>query len=283
MKILVTGGNGYIGTRLQNALSSLSIHEVFVVESKVDLTKSSSVLNKLVLNADVIIHLAAKSRPDSEILLRNNIPSTLNLLEAIRTHGKKEIKIVFASSFAVYKPASNSSLIKETSPTEPRNAYGLSKLLCEQLIEAYCKFYNLRSLILRISNVYGPQAKINHTSVIANYLDSIRRNKSLVINGTGKQTRDFIFVDDVVDAIVKSIHHPTDSFDIFNICSSENTSMNDIVHKLSDISKKKLGFIYKKGGVDSDNFIGDHTKASRLLNWRPTTKLDQGLELVFKA
>lgn len=282
LRIGITGGNGFIGSHLTVLLKSKKINFSLFDNQKHSLFKKES-LKDFVKDKNIIFHLAASIRDDDEKMFKVNALGTGNLLRAMLDYGPKDNKIIFTSTFQVYEPQSNSLVINENSLIEPSSFHAVSKLTAEQLIEFYCRESKLKGIILRLSNVYGSGGKPFYNSVIATFLDLIKKEKPLVINGDGEQSRDFVFVDDVADALYKSISFNPQNCEIFNICSGKLASLNEIVNIFEKADDKKIKVTYNKDFIEKSYPLkGKFEKAKRTLNWIPRADFKIELEKIYR-
>lgn len=266
MKVAITGGHGFIGNAIVRKLKKRKISYTLLDQKKHNLLRPTS-LKSLISGKDVIIHLAAVNRGENQDIIKVNVLGTLSLLEAISEYSPNA-KIIFSSTFQVY--------LKES-------LYGLSKRLAEELIKHYAQKKLLQGTILRISNVYGPGGRPFYNSVIATFAHLIKNGKTLNINGDGSQKRDFIFVDDVAEAIVKAtLYKQQKSVEILDICSGKETILNEVIRIMSKVSRKKFKVVYnnavkeKPWPTSNKNF----RKAKSILGWQPTIKIPTGLKKV---
>ena len=265
MTIGITGGSGFLGQVVIKKLKDGKI-DFSLLES--DITNSD--LKNFVQGNDAIIHLAGVNRGEDNDIYKVNTLGTTRLLKACKNFAK-DTKIIFASSFQVY--------LKES-------FYGKTKKQAEEEIEEFVNKSDLKGTILRISNIYGPKGKPFYNSAIATFIYQIKNGGRVLINGDGEQKRDFIYVDDVSEAFVKALRFKqTGPFEIFDICSGKETSLNDILKMLKRVSGKKFEVIYKKSKNEKDwptkgkNF----EKAKKLLNWEPNIDIEEGLYKIFKS
>lgn len=294
MKIIVTGGAGFIGSNLVDSLISKG-YEVHIIDNlstgklenlnkqayfyNTDITSPN--INDIFkqIKPDVLFHLAAQVSVSESIKFplkdeKTNIQGTVNLLESCRNFNTK--KIIYSSSAAVYgMPIKNP--ISENHPTDPISHYGISKLTPEYYIKLYHHLYGLNYAILRYSNVYGPrQDFMGEGGVISIFLNKILKDDDVVIYGDGNQTRDFIYVKDVVKAniaAIKNTHNGT-----YNISTNKAVSLNELIDKISRI---KSSFIIPKYGNERLGDIRhsclDNSFAKSELGWEPTYTLTDGL------
>jgi UDP-glucose 4-epimerase len=274
MRIGVTGASGFIGGHLTNALQALpGIHVSALVRTRKNSPPTLKDLKNFVADKDVIYHLAGVNRGSDEDILQGNILGTLHLLLAIKTHGSPQTRIVFASSSQVYQQGKENDLIKESRATEPESLYGVSKKTAEDLI----RLSGLDHLILRLSNVYGPGCRPNYNSVIATFCDRTVRGLPLIIDGDGRQGRDFIFIDDVVQAMaLAGTGKQFKKRAVYNISSGRVSSLRQVIGNIKragenvnvEYQKTEGGYSY---GCDSSSFQKNY-------QWKPTTSLAAGIK-----
>jgi len=294
MKAIVTGGAGFIGSHLVEALACQGI-QVSVLDNLVSGDQRrihpNAVLNQMDIRSneakeliirekpDVLFHLAAQTDVQKSILDPKydadvNVYGTINLLEACREVG--DIKLIFASSSAVYGSLQRDR-ISEEDPVAPISYYGLSKLFAESYIRLFYQLYDIPYTILRFSNVYGPgQTPKGEGGVVAVFLERIYARKPLTVHGDGEQTRDFIYVKDVVSAMLAAIKRGDQ--ETAQVSSSNKSSINKLVSMLSRIHGEDLEVFHtsaKKGDIEHSCL--DNSKASLLLHWQPLKDLQGGL------
>lgn len=232
---------------------------------------------------DVIVHLAANtgvgpSVEDPAADMKNNVIGTFNMLEAARHHGVK--RFVFASSGA---PAGECEPpIHEEMPPHPVSPYGASKLAGEGYCSAYYRSFGVETVALRFSNVYGP-GSTHKSSVVAKFIKQALKGETLVIYGDGSQTRDFIYIDDLINALVLSATKEGIGGETFQIATSRETTLEEIteliLRVLSDygINKPKVEKTEHRLGDVKRNF-SDTTKAEEILRWACRSNLYEGLQ-----
>jgi len=294
-KILVTGGAGFIGYHLCKKLTSLTSHVTIYdnlssgkLENVKDVPKAKfvkgDILNlKQLCNqekADLIFHLAAQvvvpySMENPTEDFETNARGTLNVLEKAR---KDDSRLVFASSAAVYGNQAKLPTSEEYG-FHPFSCYGLSKVVGEEYCEMYASQYGLDVAILRFANVYGSRGH----GVISDFLDKLSRNpEKLEIIGTGLQSRDFVHVADVVDALVSAATCENAVGQTFNIGFGKTTKIIDLakmilkILNLSDKTVVSTTNVSWQGDINTIWF--DITKAKRELNWTPKIRLEDHLE-----
>ncbi|RLE72980.1 MAG: hypothetical protein DRJ45_00940, partial [Thermoprotei archaeon] len=228
---------------------------------------------------DIVIHLAALIDVRESVLNPNlyhdiNVNGTLNILDScIKNHVSK---IIFTSSAAVYGNPMYLP-IDEKHPLNPLSPYGASKAASELYISAYHYSYNIDAVIFRLFNVYGYGQSSKYAGVIKIFMENALKNRPLEIFGDGFQTRDFIYVEDVIDAIVKSMKMDID-FNIFNIGSGKSLSINSLAKIFSKILDRELKIIHSKPRKgDIRHSYANIDKAKKILGWVPKTSIEDGL------
>mgnify|MGYP002624156123 CR=1 FL=1 len=296
MKILVTGGAGFIGSHVVDRLIQEG-NEVVVVDNlstgkrkhvnkkavfyKMDI--QSKRIDKVLRNERprVLIHLAAQmnvrhSTENPQFDAQVNILGTINLLEHAVRHGVR--KVTFASSGGAIYGEQEVFPAPENHRTEPVSPYGISKLAGEKYLAYFANATGLRFVALRLANVYGPrQDSDGEAGVVAIFTKKMLQNEQPIINGTGKQTRDFIYVDDVVEAILVTLGEDVQG--IFNVGTGQETPINDgyrILKGLTNSQCKDLFGAAKKG--EQYRSVLDVRKIRETFGWDPQTSFQEGLQ-----
>jgi len=293
MKVVVTGGAGFVGSHVADRLLAEG-HEVTVIDNlstghlanlprgvrfeKRDIRSPVDVLFREV-RPDVLIHAAAqvsvaRSCGDPGYDLDVNVRGTINVVTAAAKAGAR--KIIFISSAAVYGRPTELPL-REGHPSHPLSPYGLSKLAGEYYVEWLCKMYGTPFTILRPANIYGPRQRCDgEGAVIPAFVSSFLQGMSPTIHGNGLQTRDFIYVDDVVRAILSAMKRADNM--VLNIGTGQSTSILDLwklLARLCDWTQEPLFGPPREG--DIPHSILDSQRAQLVLGWSPTVHLSQGL------
>ena len=284
--ILITGGAGFIGSNLAKYLTDKK-YNVTVIDD-LSIGKRSYIKNKKIKfikknileisklkfkkKLDVIIHLAARA----EILITKNkeniySESNLNALQMILNFAStnKVKKIIFASSASIYGDTKNKK-INENYKSDPKHFYAYTKLIGEQMIINYCKINKINYTIFRFFNIYGQ----NSNAVVAKFIAQKIQNKKITIYGTGKQKRDFLHVEDLNNAIIKSINIKKSKNQIYNLGSGKALS---IIKLKKIISKQNDHIFLEKRNDDIEISISNINKLKRELNWNPTIDIRNGV------
>jgi nucleoside-diphosphate-sugar epimerase len=151
-------------------------------------------------------------------------------------------------------------------------------MLAEKILEFYSRNYGIKSIVVRMSSVYGLGCKPYYNSVLSTFVDLLHKNKPLGIHGSGKQARDFINVNDVTGALIKLIGYGSYNFEVFNICSGRLTSLNEIVNILKSITPNIKVENIKVDSEENEYLLGDTTKIKNKLKWTPKIDLKDGLK-----
>ena len=294
--ILITGGAGFIGSHLADKLIKQG-YKVVVIDNlstgrkenlnseakfyKIDIQslKVAQIFQKE--KPDIIFHLAAqidvrKSVKNPTEDAKINILGTLNLLENCKKFGIK--KFIFASTGGAIYGEANIIPTPETYSELPLSPYGIAKLTIEKYLNYYHRVFDLPFVALRYGNVYGPrQNSKGEAGVIAIFCDKMLKKKQLIINGNGRQTRDYVFIDDVVKANILALKKNKNG--IFNIGTAKETDVNTIFRELKKLTglKCKKAHSLQKSGEQKQSCL-DFSKAKKELNWQPKYSLDEGLK-----
>lgn len=295
MKILVTGGAGFIGSHIVDRFIQED-HKVAIIDNlstgsetninpkakffKVDIR--SAVIDKVFekFKPDILCHHAAqidvrKSTDDPIFDAQVNIIGTLNLLRACVRHNAK--KVVFASTGGAIYGEQDYFPADEKHPANPLSPYGVTKLTIEKYLLFFKETHGIDFVSLRYANVYGPrQNPLGEAGVVAIFSRKLLTGEQAVIYGDGKQTRDFVFVDDAVESNVLALKHPKS--EIFNIGTGVETDINVLFGMLRDAAKSAQKEIHApaKAGEQQRSVL-DSSKAEKLLGWKPQFSVDQGL------
>ena len=296
MRILVTGGAGFIGSHLVDRLIKEN-HKVVVIDNfttgkKENVNPQADFYNldicdfekikPLFENIDFVFHLAAIPRVPVSVedpvgTSKVNILGTINVFKAAIEAKVK--RIIFASSSSVYGNQEKLPFKEDMKPN-PISPYALQKLVGEQFAKLFTKLYGIPIISLRYFNVYGPRIDFNsdYSLVIGKFLKQKAEGKPLTIFGDGEQTRDFCYIDDVVDATIKAMEsEKLEGGEVINIGSGKSYSIN----YLADLIGGKRKYLAPRKG-DVKHTQADITLAKKLLAWQPRVSFEEGLKRVKK-
>lgn len=270
MRILVTGSSGFIGSSLLKKLKGKIVLYDRNHDSRETLN-NKKLLKKKLIGVDLVYHLAGISNPNSADLYNVNVIGTKNLVDVINSL-KQDTKVIFASTFGVYKIPKKGDFINENYPIDSRNEYGKTKIEAEKLI-----LKNNQNIILRFSNIYGQNMPAGQHSVVANFIDSILNQKTVKVLEKNT-TRDFIYVDDVVEALVKALSLKNGG--IFNICTNKETSIINLIKIIEKETNKKFIIDFSTPLTGSGYWRGNYNKAEKALNWKPRVNIVEGISKI---
>lgn len=298
MDVIVTGGAGFIGSNLVDelinnghnvkALDNLSNGNPSFLNPKAKLIKKDLVTDNFendIKNAETVFHFAANpdvknSAKDTKSTFDNNVVATYRLLEACRKADVKQI--VFASTSTVYGDA---VLLPtpESYPCTPISNYGASKLAAEAYCAGYSASYGMQTTLMRFANIFGRRS--TH-GVIYDFYHKLKKNsKMLEILGNGKQEKSYLYVTDVVDATITAWKKQKGNLEVFNVGSSEKTTVDEIAKKICSHQNIKPKFEYTGG---ERGWVGDvpimllDTKKIRSLGWKEKMSFEVGLRNYLK-
>ncbi len=308
MRALITGGAGFIGGHIAEKLAG-SGHDITVVDNfvpyydlgikdnNVDVARQAAqdaggsyelidasitdedTVDNLVADTDVIYHQAAqagvrKSIEQPKKVNEFNVDGTINILEAARNHDIK--RVVVASSSSVYgKP--QYLPYDEDHPTTPVSPYGVSKLATEQYARVYNEVYNLPTVSLRYFTVYGPRMRPN--MAMTNFVSRCLHGEPPIIYGTGEQTRDFTYIEDIRRVNKQLLTEDSADGEICNIGSTDNIDIKTLAEVIRDEIDPSLDIVYDEARTgDAEHTHADVSKANELLGYEPTVDIREGVE-----
>lgn len=301
MNFLITGAAGFLGSALANRLAreghqvrgldDLSTGDPQALLPEVHFTRGDvndrPKLWTLLQEVDCVYHLAARvSVPESVLYPREynavNVGGTVSLMEAMRDVGVR--RVILASSGAVYGDQGEQPL-KETAIPDPRSPYAVSKVAAEYYVRTIGKLWRIETVCLRIFNAYGPGQHLppSHPPVVPHFLRQALRGGTLVVHGNGQQTRDYVYVDDAVSAMVAAATAPNINGLVINVGSGVETSIRDLVKKVAEVTGRDVNILFNSntsGGVS--RMQADLTLAAQKLNYHPSINLDKGLRLTLQ-
>ena len=302
--VLVTGGAGFIGSHLVKTLlengykvtvfdnlttgkvQNLKIQNPNFTFIQGDI-RNTTELQHAFQNIQVVVHLAAQIDVATSVInpIETHEINATGTLKVLQQAAKSNIeRLVYASSTAVYGDKEKLP-IKEDTELKPLSPYAASKVVGESYCSAYGSCYNLRSIVLRFFNVYGPGNENNpYSGVITKFIHKAQRNEPLLIQGDGEQTRDFIHVYDVVNAITLAIEQEKIKVDTFNVCTGMPISINALAETVKNVSRHDLRITHvtKRTGDIKESY-GAPLKSAQKLGFRSAITLQEGIEMQYKT
>lgn len=300
LKILVTGGAGFIGSHLINELLKKG-HSVVVLDNlssgkKQNLEKAFSnedftfilgdirddaALKDALKGVNAVAHLAALIDVTSSVTdpVTTNDVNVAGTLKVLQSAVKGNVsQFVFASSTAVYGEAKVLPITEET-PLNPISPYAASKVAGEAYCKSFQSCFGLNTVILRFFNVYGPRSENSpYSGVITKFLRQALKNEALNIYGDGEQTRDFIHVNDIVAALILALENPKVGGETFNVCTGVQTSINELANTINLITERNLNPKYSPARTGEIRFsYGDPSKAEDKLEFKSKVSLKEGI------
>ena len=306
MRILVTGGMGFIGSSLARRLVSdgaqVTLCDAMIdgyggnpaniaelrgrVEVDASDVRDAAAMERLVDGRDIVFHLAAQvshvmslSNPYPDIDI--NIKGTAVVLEACRRKNPRAV-IVRSGTRGQYGPAVKLPVSEDT-PSDPRGIYEISQLSSEMICRTYTRIHGIRTVPLRLTNIYGPRAQMRHSQfgVVNWFVRLALEGRPIPIFGTGKILRDFLYVDDCVEALVAAAISPAAVGEILNVGHDRPSTFLEVAELLREIVPDTriefTEFSPERKAQEPGDFVSDITKIRRLLGWEPKTSLREGL------
>jgi UDP-glucose 4-epimerase len=301
MRFLITGAAGFLGSALANRLA----HEGNIVRGLDDLSAGTPdrlspeihftrgdindrpKLWTLLQDIDCVYHLAARVIvPESVLYPREynevNVGGTVTLMEAMRDVGVR--RVVFISSGAIYGDQEEQPL-RETAVPNPSSPYAVSKLAAEYYVSTIGGLWGIETVCLRVFNAYGPGQQLTpvHPPVIPNFLRNAALNGTLVINGDGSQTRDYVYIEDAVGAMVAAADAPDLNNAVINVGSGVDTSVRDLARIVMGVTDGEPEIVNNsRGSSGPARMCADLTLAGEKLNYKPKTSLETGLQITLE-
>ena len=301
MNFFITGAAGFLGSALANhlarqghqvrGLDDLSAGDPNVLSPDILFTRGDvsdrPKLWTLLQDVDCVYHLAARvSVPESVLYPREynsvNVGGTVCLMEAMRDVGVR--RVVYISSGAVYGSQAEQPL-KESSTPNPSSPYAVSKLAGEFYVRTIGDLWGIETVSLRVFNAYGPgqHLPVSHPPVIPYYLRNAVRDGSLIVHGQGTQTRDYVFVDDVVRCMVAAATAPELDNAVINVSSGTETSVRELIRLIIDMTASKAEVIYNpRTDAGVSRMCADISLAQEMLGFQPRVSLSEGLRLTLE-
>lgn len=301
MKILITGGAGFIGSNLADKLMARG-DDVIIIDNFNDYynpdIKRANIANKPykiyendICDAsaldriftenkiDVVVHLAARAgvRPSLENPIeygQTNLIGTMQILEAMRRHRCN--KLLFASSSSVYGNCTADKFSEDIPRTNPISPYGATKLMCEEIAWTYAYLYNMQIIGFRFFTVYGPRMRPD--LAIHKFARMIINGDKITKFGNGTNVRDYTYIDDITDGIIAGLSYNKTNFEIINLGGGNPVSLNEMIATLEKtIGKSAIIQQMPMQSGDVDKTVSDCAKAKRLLGYKPKTDFEAGI------
>ncbi len=301
MRILITGAAGFLGSALANrlvreghsvrGLDDLSAGDPSSLSSEVHFTRGDvndrPKLWTLLQDVDCVYHMAARVVVPESVLYpreynQTNVGGTVSLMEAMRDVGVR--RVVFVSSGAVYGDQQQQPLREDALPN-PRSPYAVSKLAAEYYVKTIGSLWGIETLCLRVFNAYGPGQNFPpvHAPVVLAFLRQALNNGTLVVHGDGTQTRDYIYVDDAVNALLAASTAPEVNQLTINVGSGRETSVRELVKLVISVTGANPEVVYNpRSDRGSSRMCADLTLAGEKLNFHPSIGLETGLRLTLE-
>lgn len=301
MRYLITGAAGFLGSALANSLvgegntvrgvDNLSTGNPEALHPDVHFTrgdvKDRPKLWTLLQEVDCVYHLAARVLVPESLLYPGeyndvNVGGTVTLMEAMRDVGVR--RVVFISSGAVYGNQHHQP-VRESFTPDPRSPYAVSKLAGEYYVRTIGALWGIETVCLRVFNAYGPGQQIPpvHAPVIPNFIQQALQQGTLVIQGDGLQTRDYIYIDDVVKAMASASKLPGINGLTMNIGSGNDTSIRELVKLILEVTGKPAQVIYNpRSDTGPGRLCADIHLAKDKLKFSPSVKLKDGLRMTLQ-
>ena len=299
MHFLITGGAGFLGTALANhlivqghqvrVLDDVSAGDPAALDSRVLFTRGDvrdvPKLWTLLKGTDCVYHLAARvSVPESVLYPVDynavNVGGTVSLMTAVRDAGVK--RVILASSGAAYGKQEQQP-VHEDAVMHPDSPYAVSKLASEYYLHSIGALWKIETVVLRVFNAYGPRQPLppSHAPVIPRFLKQVVSGGSVVMFGSGKQTRDYVYISDVVNALSAAATADRVSRAIVNIGSGQEVSLAQLVDKIERVSGRKAHrLVNQEEDSGVPRLVADIRLAGELLKWKPQVSLDDGLKRI---
>ncbi len=294
MKILITGGTGFIGKKLAHLLKDR--HEIHILDKKpdTDITHTfktflfdmsqKHLFDELDTDYDIVFHIAAQSGGYYSLVNPQddcdwNCKATVNVVDFCLSIKPK--KVIFTSSMAVYGNASN---VTENSETKPISFYGVSKLASENYIKLLKEHAGINYSIYRLFATYGSDQDINnlHQGIVSIYLSYALKNKQVPITGKKDRVRCLVHVNDVCSALEQSLTNPQTDNSTFNVLNEEVCTPESIVNTIADAMGEKVSIIEKDGYKGDQTFITGNNSKLKSTGWIPSLNLAEGVSEFYK-
>ena len=277
MRALVTGHTGFIGSSMFSFLKRKLVTPVCYSRSTGQDIFNPNQLEKSVKECDVVYHFAAYAKPGESVInpieaIETNVRGCLNVLEACR---KFDVPMIYPSSCEIY--GDSEKPIREDFPLKPPNPYAASKAAADRICFSYYKTYGLDVKIVRLFSPYGPNQQLN--KIIPTFYFQTIRGDPITVYGEGKDTRDYVFIDDIVQGLWLARKLPAG--EAVNLATGEKTTNLDMAKLILELtgSSSEISFVeYPEKFGNIRNQVGNYDKAKSVLGWTPRVKLEEGVK-----
>lgn len=290
--IIITGGSGFLGKHLCRRLlneghqvKNLDLRPNEEVETIIADVRDLDVMHRLIDQADCVFHLASlieagESVKNPQAFIDTNITGMLNVLEAMKAN--QVPLLIFSSSAAIYGEPQRVPIL-EDDRSLPINPYGMTKLAMEGLLSSYVKAHSMTGVALRYFNLYGPEEHHQpETHAIPRFIDQIKHDQPVTIWGDGGHLRDYVYIDDIVDAHIQALNYAQANphqYHYLNLSTEKPASVLDIIHHLEQIMGKSANITHHPDRPgDPRELWASAAKAHHLLGWQAQVNLPNGLQ-----
>ncbi len=302
MNCLVVGASGYLGSRLVTALESQG-HQVMRVGGPFSLRGVSgyawaeglyTAIQQELAPIDLVVYAAGRVVPSTSVTineaLRLDAMPLGELLASLSVLKRRPVFVLLSTAGAVYGPARAGEVLTESTPLAPLSVYGLVRTIMEQMLTWACQTRQVRGVVLRLSNVYGPAQRLNGPSAfIARAVEAAATGTPMELWGNGEQRKDFLFVDELPTAVSRAVEYaqspayeggPT----TFNVCRGSSDSLRDVMATIERIAGKPVPYrTVEAHSSDVSRVELSSERATKVLNWSSAFSLEQGLSQVWRG
>ncbi len=306
-RVLITGGLGFLGSnlalRLVESGAAVTLVDAMIPEYGGNLFNIEPIRDRVTVNfgnicdrlamewlvrdQDYVFHLAGQvshllSMTDPYLDIEYNIRGTVVVMEAVRRFAP-QARVVFTGTRGQYGPVIRLP-VDEEAATNPKGFYEISNLTAEKIIKSYHDVHGIHTVLLRLTNIYGPRAQMRHSQygVVNWFVRLALDNETIKVFGDGQILRDFLYMEDCIEGILRASISPEAHGEVINLGVDKPTSFLELVQTLIDVAGSGhwefAPFTPEREAQEPGDFYSDIRKAARLLNWRPTTPLRVGLE-----
>lgn len=277
MIALLTGDTGFIGSNMRKFLLEKNIEVIGFSRRKGYNILDFDNLHNEAKKCDIVFHFAAEAKPGESVLnpihtIEINLKGSLNVLEVCR---KLNLPLIYPSSCEIY--GDSIIPIREDFPINPLNPYAASKAAIDRFCYTYNKCYNLDVKIVRLFNPYGPNQQLN--KIIPTFYFKSMKNKPITVYGTGSDTRDYVYIHDIVKGLWLARRLPAgETINLATNIATTNLEVAQLIKKIVESKSKIISIDYPKAFGGIKNQVGSYEKAKRMIGWKSETPLKEGVE-----